>query len=472
MEEEAGIGCCRLGCAEGPHGRLPVPTALDRGAPKRSDKGPERRERGGGDRRRARRLATCRGPGAGGQPLVASPHCCAEQGSALSHHPGSHASAVPPSCWNQRRRRRPACRQRSNSLTNWGVKKQGARGARGGRDLGEQPGPRAGSPPEAPLMPCLPAPLPRGAPHSPPPITLRKHSIHCSREGPERVQRGSSRPSSRKSTRCGTHRAARRAGGGAGGGAGTGAGGPCTRGARRPATPRPTGGWRRRRDRPAAPPPPRGGAAGRGLAAPSPRAGRGGRGRPGADRGGSGTLGGRPGAAPAPPPPPRRRRGAGAPAPLPFPARAGAQGRSGRQSGALGGLWHAMAASHPHHPPPASTPQRRPPDRPVQARAGGPGARQSVRRRLGRAQNGNGRRPPGRKPRGCSSAEPKDKRTLRLTPPPPCRGLFAQDSLGRSGRAPNPRPPSSFSQASAGGIESPRATRSELTSTPSTTTTT
>ena len=53
-------------------------------------------------------------------------------------------------------------------------------GARGGRDLGGKPGPRAETPPEAPLTPCLPPPLPRGAPHSPPLFTLpeglRKHS--------------------------------------------------------------------------------------------------------------------------------------------------------------------------------------------------------------------------------------------------------------------------------------------------------
>ena len=173
------MGYCRLGCAEGPHGSLPVPTAVDRGAPKRSEKGPERRERGGGgDRRRARRLATCRGPGAGGQPLVASPHCCAEQGSALSHQdPGSHASAAPPSCWNQRRRPRPpaAAVQLPNQLECFNR----GRGARaGGRDLGEQPGPRAGTPPEGPLTPCILPSLPRGAPHSPPLFTLRKHSRH------------------------------------------------------------------------------------------------------------------------------------------------------------------------------------------------------------------------------------------------------------------------------------------------------
>ena len=41
-----------------------------------------------------------------------------------------------------------------------------------GQISGETPGPRGGTPPEAPLTPYLPPPLPRGAPQSPPLIIL------------------------------------------------------------------------------------------------------------------------------------------------------------------------------------------------------------------------------------------------------------------------------------------------------------
>ena len=50
------------------------------------------------------------------------------------------------------------------------------RGARAGAEIWENPGPRAETPPESPWTPCLPPPLPRGAPHSPALFTLRKHS--------------------------------------------------------------------------------------------------------------------------------------------------------------------------------------------------------------------------------------------------------------------------------------------------------
>ena len=312
--QEVGIGYCRLGCAEGPHGSLPVPTAVDRGAPKRSEKGPERRERGGGDRRRARRLATCRGPGAGGQPLVASPHCYAEQGSALSHQARAPTLRQPPQAAGTSEGGQDLLPPRSNSLTNWSVSTGGEGRARGQRSGGTARFPgwiASRGTPDA----VNPAPFPpRGAPHSPPPIGLL-------------LQRGSSRPSSQQRETFHQVRTARRAGRGRGRARGRARVARATRGARRPATPRPTGGWRRRRDRPAATPPPRGRGGGGAWRRPPPA--------PGGGGGGA-----------------RGRRGAGAPAPLPFPARAGAQGRSGQRSGALGGLWHAMAASHPHHPPP------------------------------------------------------------------------------------------------------------------------
>ena len=59
--------------------------------------------------------------------------------------------------------------------------KTGGEGRARGQRSGETPRPRGGTPPEAPLTPCLPAPLPRGAPHSPPLFTLRQHSSHSIR---------------------------------------------------------------------------------------------------------------------------------------------------------------------------------------------------------------------------------------------------------------------------------------------------
>ena len=48
--------------------------------------------------------------------------------------------------------------------------------ARGGRDLGKSQVPGLERLPRHPLTPCIPPPLPQGAPHSPPLFTLRKHS--------------------------------------------------------------------------------------------------------------------------------------------------------------------------------------------------------------------------------------------------------------------------------------------------------
>ena len=77
------------------------------------------------------------------------------------------------------------------------------------RDLGENPGPRAGKPPEAPpdaVPSAISPPPPRGAPHSPPLFTLRKHSTvnrqTCWLAGPRGVDSLEGEISSQGLSRC------------------------------------------------------------------------------------------------------------------------------------------------------------------------------------------------------------------------------------------------------------------------------
>ena len=59
--------------------------------------------------------------------------------------------------------------------------KLGAEGGARGQRSGGKPGSRARTSPKAPRTPCLPAPLPRGAPHSPPLLTLQRKTLHVRR---------------------------------------------------------------------------------------------------------------------------------------------------------------------------------------------------------------------------------------------------------------------------------------------------